>query len=556
MTNGSGTTERLPRCLETLPRILQYAFIIFIAVTLVLNVAAAPFLDFHYKWALNDLGWLFLLIGLGLGVVLCMVVRAVSKTLSKIPAPALPPFLACHGFGIFIACGAVVLVVLQGAIITGCCFMGLDWDGPMMIWQTDQAWLDQYYGIYPNNLFLGGIFRTMRAAMGDVLSVELIMVLCAFGAASATASVCMTGFIVRRLSNVKCGVCAFLLAFVFVGLNPHMLVPYSDAYSLAFTAGILCSYVCCKKPLVKWPLITLLAAIGYALKPTVVMAVIAIVFVEAVLGYSRMLRAKRAVAAGPVEEAAAHRRSLRRRIATAVGTALLCVATFAMAEGCISATSANVGANIDEDTALSAAHYLRLGANDNDGTCTNEDRDYSLSWADPATRVQKNLERTGDRYRKKGLDGTMVHLMKKNLITYDNGDMWWYRPVRMFMFQVYSANEPLKQFYGVAASEEISVDGGMRAATPSPWSCIAQALWFMILAGIVLNAFARKQPKGVQVICITLLGLSAFLLLFEAGARYLFLYAPFYVILGVRGWQALGQWAERKRSSSTSSAST
>lgn len=434
--------------------------------------------------------------------------------------------------------------------------MGFDWDGPLMIWQNDQAWMDDYYSIYPNNLFLGGIFRTTRAAMGGALSTELVMVLCAFGAASATASVCMASFIGRRLSGMKCGVCTFLLASVFVGLNPHMLVPYSDTYCLALTTGILCLQVCCKKPLVKWPLIVLLATIGCALKPTVIMVVIAIILVEAVLGCSRMLNNKKLATMQPAKEAPTHCHPLHRRALTALSTAALCLAAFAIAEGCISATTANVGVRVNEDTALSAAHYLMLGANNNDGTYTNEDRAYSLSWADPAIRVQKNLQRTWDRYQKKGLNGTLIHLVKKDLITYDNGDMWWYRPVRMFMFQVYGTNEPLKQFYGVAEGSAIDVERGMRAATPSPWSCTAQALWFMILAGIVLNVFARERTKDIQIICTTLLGLSAFLLLFEAGARYLFLYAPFYVVLGVHGWQAFGQWLERKRSSSTSSAST
>lgn len=88
MTNACGSNGRLSRCLEAIPRILQHAFIIFIAVTLVLNVAVAPFLDFHYKWRLNDLGWLFLLIGLGLGAVLCMIVRAA-------PNPPHPHFHHC-----------------------------------------------------------------------------------------------------------------------------------------------------------------------------------------------------------------------------------------------------------------------------------------------------------------------------------------------------------------------------------------------------------------------------------------------------------------------------
>ena len=59
----------------------------------------------------------------------------------------------------------------------------------------------------------------------------------------------------------------------------------------------------------------------------------------------------------------------------------------------------------------------------------------------------------------------------------------------------------------------------------------AQGLWLgiMLLCGFTAVR-CRRQPH-TALLCVTLLGLTAYLLLFEVWPRYLFLYAPFFVIL-------------------------
>ena len=44
---------------------------------------------------------------------------------------------------------------------------------------------------------------------------------------------------------------------------------------------------------------------------------------------------------------------------------------------------------------------------------------------------------------------------------------------------------------------------------------------------------------------LTLTGLTIFLTIFEARARYLFAFSPFFIVLGVLGWVYIGQAIKR-----------
>jgi hypothetical protein len=71
------------------------------------------------------------------------------------------------------------------------------------------------------------------------------------------------------------------------------------------------------------------------------------------------------------------------------------------------------------------------------------------------------------------------------------------------------------------------------------YATIEQAVWLFVLAGGFLATLKSKYSRHREaafILAISLVGVTLFTLLFEARARYLYLYAPFYVILAVKGW--------------------
>ena len=64
-----------------------------------------------------------------------------------------------------------------------------------------------------------------------------------------------------------------------------------------------------------------------------------------------------------------------------------------------------------------------------------------------------------------------------------------------------------------------------------------QSIWITILFFILLavKRIASTDKKDIYVIVLAIIGITLFLLLFEARARYLFLYSPYYILLAVVG---------------------
>lgn len=72
-----------------------------------------------------------------------------------------------------------------------------------------------------------------------------------------------------------------------------------------------------------------------------------------------------------------------------------------------------------------------------------------------------------------------------------------------------------------------------------------QCLWIGIL---VFNMFSYKDSKFIKVAIIILgiLGLYIFETIFEARSRYIFVYVPLYILIGVMGIKNSINWISKK----------
>ena len=77
------------------------------------------------------------------------------------------------------------------------------------------------------------------------------------------------------------------------------------------------------------------------------------------------------------------------------------------------------------------------------------------------------------------------------------------------------------------------------------------------MAVLVLSlASVASKKEEVHTIMLSIVGITVFELIFEARARYLFIYVPFYIILAVRGasvlkWMCKNKFRERQNSQTT-----
>ena len=85
------------------------------------------------------------------------------------------------------------------------------------------------------------------------------------------------------------------------------------------------------------------------------------------------------------------------------------------------------------------------------------------------------------------------------------------------------------------------------------WSNFEQMLWLSIIILNFISVFVRKDIS-TNVLMLGIIGLSLFELLFEARARYLYIYVPLYIILAIYGISFINQKISTKKISSKDSA--
>ena len=68
----------------------------------------------------------------------------------------------------------------------------------------------------------------------------------------------------------------------------------------------------------------------------------------------------------------------------------------------------------------------------------------------------------------------------------------------------------------------------------------------MVLLGCRAAVLLWRMEYAVQLCALSLLGLTAYQLLFEVWPRYLFLYAPVFLVLALLGVEKLGQRREKQ----------
>ena len=77
------------------------------------------------------------------------------------------------------------------------------------------------------------------------------------------------------------------------------------------------------------------------------------------------------------------------------------------------------------------------------------------------------------------------------------------------------------------------------------YQTIAELFWMICLIGCACNVFALKKnninvvrSEYLVMIC-SLIGIALFVMIFEARARYLYVYIPFYVLVAVKGYHLM-----------------
>lgn len=566
--------SKLTRFLRAIPVFLRNCFVVWIAAVVILVVLAPPFLTYACKIPIDSWNPLFFFLAIGLGLLGIGVAYYFNKrknksnarqTVTKHSSAARRDDIKCSSvecghveqiavkgddlkrdktFKRVVLIGTIILIVLQLFIIAGARFVA-GWDVWFITNISDTTQIE-YFSRYPNQLFLYGVFTGIAHFLQAFGISNYYLGLICLSSLSVAACVPMTAYIAKRMAGHAVGYGAFVLSAVMCGLSPWIMVPYSDTFGMFFTVFILWCYVCLDKQVqnqdeqtsalagvhvnahidartcCRWFLMGLVVVIGYAIKPTVIFVFVAIVVIELIQWLASFASRGSCGSRDP--------RDLRKTATAIVACAFGIVLAFAL-----TSIVKNSTYDVDDNAAFSATHFLMMGANPvSGGVWSVSDVEFSDTANTPEERSRANLAEFKNRVMAMDLPQANMFLLKKLLTNFADGTFAW-EIEGDFYTQIIGTNEAALNFYGI--SSDASLDNNTFAP-------LSQVLWLFVLAGCILIVLGRRSLKAETVIAFTLLMLSAFLMLFEARARYLFLYLPFFIILGTMGWNRLRMYID------------
>lgn len=368
-----------------------------------------------------------------------------------------------------------------------------------------------YFSIAPNNLFLANLFviigkitkfcsRKWYVYLYEILMIiDVILV--------DLAGMIMVKTIENFTNKKSTKLLGALLYIAFIGLSPWFMIPYSDTYSIIFPISVLYNYTKKEKKWYNYLMIGLLSYIGYCIKPTNIIILIAIIIVEI---YKLLFKLK-------------DKKQLKQKIKVSVivGIGILIASL-------INVAVLNVSKyEVERKYTFSLYHYLMMGINtETTGGWNSKDVENDLLIEDYDERVEHNKELFWQRLNAMSPKDLCKFYIKKILLNYNDGTLAWGKEGAFYNIIDSKRNslaKLLKNYY-YNSEENFYV-----------FTNVMQFLWIFIIVFLTIGAILRKFDSKYSVAYLSIIGLTLFTLLFEGRSRYLYLYTPIYVMLAIMG---------------------
>ncbi len=388
--------------------------------------------------------------------------------------------------------------------------------------------MSEYFSIYPNNLLLVFLYSSLlklNLLAGEIIS-NGILLLVIFQCVILTLTGIMVFWCAKHYVSTKAAWCVYFLYAVMAGLSGWIVIPYSDGTGIIFPVCLLALYLKIKetnntgKQYILLFIMMGMGVIGYQIKPTSVIILIAAAAVEFVNWMQVCIREKRFVLS--VKIACSIFISLAAFILTLQGSSLLVD---------------SMHFNVDPERELGWQHHLMLGANTKtSGGFSEEDLAYSSGFDDKKTKNAEELNVFKKRMQEMGVKGYWELSLRKAARSYLNGTFGW-GGGSSFYTEIYP--ERSNPFCSLLRSWYYDNEENTLYRYHA---FIRQIIWFFILALIpFVTITKRKYSAAEKVLMVSLIGLVLYLQLFESHSRYLFVFIPVFCILAIQGYETLAE---------------
>ena len=341
-----------------------------------------------------------------------------------------------------------------------------------------------------------------------------------------------------------------------VGLSPHIVLTYSDGIGMFLS--LILTYIIFKlekdkdikkdknkinddkeknkllqkssiSRIILILLFTNLSILGYYIKPQIIIISISYVIIKILnISYLTYMIIK-----NKNEDRENGRRVRRERIKKEIIyyiiLSILIIITGFLIYTYIKKANNSMGINVDKEKRFNITHYAMLGWNtESKGVFTVKDENFSGKYEKLKDREKANIEELKRRIIEMGLGGVINQIARKILTNYNDGT---FSGVATFVYirkeyNIEGINKELSKFL-----KNIYYENGKYNMI---YTQIMQCLWIGIL---IFNMFSYNDGKStkISIVILGIIGLFIFEILFEARSRYIFIYVPLYIFLGVIG---------------------
>lgn len=374
---------------------------------------------------------------------------------------------------------------------------------------------NNYYSTYPNNCFLATVYALilkLNSIFGIFTGHQDIMSLSIINCVLNTAACLLVFHLLSRFLNEKYAFGGFLLCVVLVGLSPWIAVYYSDSVGLIFPLLMLEAIFFNAKSrrtrILHYFAIVFLAIFGYFIKPQtliVLLAYLAIKFID--------LLSKKQF----------------RQLGCFAGAIAIGLVFYLCSSQLMQGVYARSGFHFNPEREDSMIHFFMMGLNDEShGGWRTEDAVFAESFDSKQERNSAEWQRAKERIGAFGVGGLVDHLVKKTVTNYNDGTFAWRKEGEFFAATYDPPNSRASNFL-----RSFFYDDGSRRV---PWQTWCQFFWLTTLMLCFFAGLGGIKRHGFgTILFLSIIGLTLFELIFEARARYLYIYVPFFCMLAMYG---------------------
>lgn len=358
---------------------------------------------------------------------------------------------------------------------------------------------DYYLSVYPNNILLTAILAFIRKLpfIGDKYLTTLII-----NALIVNISGVFTALTIKNLKNSKAALFSYILMTFLILLSPWIIIPYSDTFALPCVTLMMYLYSKNKKTL-DYILLGFVSFVGYKIKPTVIILLIAIIIVEAISIIKNI-----------------NKQSLIKylKIGGVFIIGIICGVLINKASAIYLRFEP-----VSYAKPFTFVHYLAMGQNDETlGAYSQKDIDDTIIYG-----TRYDLSKFKDRVLSRNFAQTISFYSKKTLLNFNDGSFsWGVDGIPNFFYKKSKSTNNFSDFL-----RQIYYDDGKY------YSLFLQVQNYIWLIVLLLCPFIIKKENNKKelVIMLSIFGLTLFLTIFEPRTRYMYCYSEIFVIAAILG---------------------